>query len=88
MAKNVQLGSLIRERITGFAGIAMGRHEYLTGCTKITIQPLGLDKDGHPQRSEWFDEPTIDVLEPPKPGVVDDDGSPGGPTEEPRRTLV
>jgi hypothetical protein len=87
MAKNVQLGSIVRDRITGFQGIAFGRHEYLTGCNKITIQPQGVDKDGAPRKSEWFDEQTLDVLEPMREGLIDEGDVVGGPMDEPRRTL-
>ena len=88
MAKNVQLGSVVRDRITGFTGIVFGRHEYLTGCNKITIQPRSLDKDGAPRKTEWFDEQTIEVLEPPKSGLVDQgDAVVEGPFDEPRGSL-
>lgn len=88
MAKNVQLGSVVRDRITGFEGIAFGRHEYLTGCNKVTVQPQSPDKDGAPRKPEWFDEQTLDVLKPPKGGLVDVEESPvGGPFDEPRRSL-
>lgn len=32
------LGATYRDRLTGFEGIAVGRYEYLTGCTRVSIQ--------------------------------------------------
>ncbi len=32
------LGATYRDRLTGFEGIAIGRYEYLTGCTRVCIQ--------------------------------------------------
>ncbi len=76
-------------------GIVFARHEYLTGCSKVTLQPRGVDKDGKPRESAWFDEQTVEVLlpvspevlvdEPTAPSVADRPGGPLGP--EPRRGL-
>jgi hypothetical protein len=91
MAKNVKLGSIAKDRISGFTGVVSARHEYLTGCDKIDITPLGLDKDGLPHKSQWFDEQACEVLSEPERGkYVDVEKAPkpvGGPSEMPRRTL-
>ena len=57
----IQLGSTVTEAISGFTGIASGRCEYLTGCTRILVQPLGLDKDGKKKDSLWLDEQRLTV---------------------------
>lgn len=90
MAKNVNLGSLVRDRITGFEGVAIGRHEYLTGCNKVTVQPQGLTKEGKVKESQWFDEQGLLVVTPASEmaSFVDKpDGRTGGPEREPRRSL-
>ena len=57
----IQLGSTVKEAITGFAGVATGRCEYLTGCTQILVQPEGLDKDGKKKEAHWLDEQRLTV---------------------------
>jgi hypothetical protein len=81
----VKLGDKVKDRITGFTGIATGRHEYLTGCTRITIEPQEL-KDGKPVASEWFDVQRVEVL---KAGAVklDNGITPGGPADMPRQAM-
>lgn len=58
----IQLGDKVRDRLTGFEGVATGRHEYLYGCTRFTVSPVVL-KDGHIAGNESFDEPQLEVLE-------------------------
>lgn len=44
MAKDIKLGDKVRDMASGFTGIAIGRHDYLYGCVRITVQP-SVDKD-------------------------------------------
>lgn len=37
---DIKLGEKYRDQTTGFEGVAVGRHEYLHGCTRITLQAL------------------------------------------------
>lgn len=37
----IELGSRVRDMVTGFEGIAMARVEYLTGCTQYGISQAG-----------------------------------------------
>jgi hypothetical protein len=92
MAKDVQLGSKVKDRITGFEGIAIGRHVYLTGCNKITVQPQGLDDKGKRREAEWFDEQSLELVAAPVLGAFVDKpegatAATGGPAEQPTRTL-
>jgi hypothetical protein len=48
--KPVQLGDRVRDRMTGFSGIAIAITEWLYNCRRITVQPTELDKDGSLQR--------------------------------------
>lgn len=36
----IQLGETYRDTVTGFTGKAVARHEYLHGCTRITLSAL------------------------------------------------
>lgn len=58
----VKLGSSVKDVITGFAGIAIGRAEFMYGCSRIGVQPVKI-KDGEPGEAFWFDEQRIDVID-------------------------
>lgn len=62
--QKIELGSKVRDSVTGFTGIAMGRSTFMTGCDRIGIQPPVGD-DGKLPEAQWFDEPLVDVLAPP-----------------------
>ena len=78
----VNLGDECKDRATGFKGIAVVRCEYLSGCTRIGLQPQ-VDKDGKLSQAEHFDEPMIDVIEAGKVNGITTDN--GGPQPAPRQ---
>lgn len=51
----IQLGQKVKDKITGFTGIVIGRAEYLTGCNQFGVQPE-VGKDGKVEGATWFDE--------------------------------
>jgi hypothetical protein len=51
-----ELGMELRDIITGFRGIVVGRTEYLTGCNHYGLAPRKLLDTGKPQEWEWIDE--------------------------------
>ena len=55
----VKLGTRVRDSITGFAGIAVCRTEYLYGCVRIGVEPQEL-QNGKPVESQYFDEQRIE----------------------------
>lgn len=57
----VKLGSKVKDKITGFKGVAVARCVYLEGCVQFEIEPLQL-KDGVPQKSFWLDEPRVILI--------------------------
>ena len=61
----IKLGSLVKDRITGFQGIAIGRTEFGYGCVHIRVQAKGLGDDGAPIPVQTFDDQRIEMLEPP-----------------------
>jgi len=65
---SIKLGDKVKDKVTGFTGIAISRIEFLNGCTQIQIQPQKL-KDGRPIESEYFDIQQIEKIEEPKPKV-------------------
>jgi len=56
----IKLGQKVKDKYTGFAGTAMGRTEYLYGCTLIAILSNEL-KDGKPMDWVWIDEQRLTV---------------------------
>ena len=58
----VKLGSRVKDWITGFQGIAIGRVEYLYGCSQILIIPETLKED-NVRESKWFDEQRVLLIE-------------------------
>jgi len=50
-----ELGEILKDRVTGFGGVVMGRTEYFTDCTHYGLCSQSL-KDGKPMDWEWFDE--------------------------------
>ena len=59
----IDLGSKVKDMITGFTGIAIGRTEWLYGCTRIVVESQEL-KDGKTVKPEWFDEQRVEELTP------------------------
>lgn len=57
----VELGDKVKDRVTGFTGIAVARTEWLNGCARVTIQPP-LDKDKKMVENQTFDEPQLEIL--------------------------
>lgn len=60
---NIKLGDEVKDRVTGFRGIAIGITEWLNGCIRITIQPQKLDK-GKPVETQCFDWEQLEVVQP------------------------
>lgn len=69
-----ELGDTVKEKITGFEGVIMGRTEYITGCRQYGILHRKL-KDGRPQDWMWIDEERLKIAGP----RVQLDESIGGP---------
>ena len=80
----IKLGSRVRDSITGFEGMAVGRTEWLYGCTRIGVECTEL-KDGKPVEMQWFDEQRLVVIKQEKPYVSPDSSAKtGGPQSDPR----
>ncbi|HEX2682698.1 MAG TPA: hypothetical protein VHL77_02125 [Ferruginibacter sp.] len=55
------LGKQVKDKITGFEGIAIGVINYLFGCNQIGIAPP-MDKEGKRPPVEWFDEGRCEII--------------------------
>lgn len=61
---SVNLGDLVKDKVSGFTGIATSRTEFLNGCVRFGVSPNELDKDKKPIPIECFDEEQLLVVEP------------------------
>ena len=71
-----KLGDFVRDYVSGFEGIVIGKAEYLYGCVQILIQPESLQENGQPTESRWMDEQRFDP---------NSEAEAGGPQNEPPR---
>jgi len=56
-----ELGKEVKDKVTDFKGILIGRTEYLMGCNCYGIAPK-INTDGKRGLVEWFDEGRIEIL--------------------------
>jgi len=74
--EKIKLGRLVRDKVTGFEGIAVARTTYLQGCDRIELQPK-VGKDGKLDEPQAFDEPVLETI---GAGILPEEAEPpGGP---------
>jgi len=71
----VELGTEVRDVVSGFCGITTAKHTYLNGCSRITVQPK-IDKDGKLPEAQTFDEPQLELIGKKK---IKGENNTGGP---------
>lgn len=71
----IELGCDVKDKVSGFIGVAVAKHSYLNGCTRITVQPK-IDNDGKLPASETFDEPQLEIISSNKINGKNDTGGP------------
>jgi len=52
----ITLGTTVRDMVTGFEGIAMGRATYIFTSPQVLVQPRGMQTEGAPIPAQWFEE--------------------------------
>lgn len=57
----IKLGDLCRDRVSGFEGIVVVRSDYISGCSRIGLQPK-IGADGKLPDALHFDEPMCEVV--------------------------
>lgn len=80
----VELGSKVKDSITGFKGIVTGYVQYLTGCNQALVMPP-CGKDGSSKDGVWIDEQRLVVDKKAKPIKLDNSKSTGFDTPPPVR---
>lgn len=78
----INLGDKARCTITGFQGVCVAITEWISGCTRITLQP-SVDLYGKVADAQTFDGPMVEVVEAAAVKVGPKDT--GGPRPEPKR---
>lgn len=71
-----KLGNELRDKVTGFKGIAIARTEWLNGCFRWVLQPK-MGKDGKVPEGQTFDEPQLEFIS--KGTVKEGPKNTGGP---------
>jgi hypothetical protein len=80
----VELGTKVRDTVTGYEGVATGATTWLNGCVRYAIQGDGR-KDGIPVELYWADEQQIEAVEDKPLESAVEAGKTGGPRSDPSR---
>lgn len=59
----IELGNLVRDRITGFVGVSIARTMWRNNMDRILIQPRGLNDEGQTVKSQSFDVCDVELVE-------------------------
>ena len=83
----IEMGTMVKDRITGFEGIVTARIEYITGCVQYAVTPNRTDKDGKRMDAEFIDELRLEIVTPIAPDLkhaMDRSRveAPGGPSRD------
>jgi hypothetical protein len=54
------LGDILRDKITGFEGMTVARHTFMSGTIQYQLAPQTLDDKGQPTGNALFDWQTLD----------------------------
>ena len=57
----IELGQEVRDKISGFTGVAVARCAWLYGCVRVSVFPKTL-KDGVPIDVQTFDEDQLEAV--------------------------
>lgn len=78
----MQLGDIVRDKLTGFTGVIIVKSVYLNGCFRMGVQSKKLTKDGAVPDALHFD---VEQLELVKAKVHAPTSRSGGPCDAPKR---
>lgn len=57
----IKLGLKVKDKVTGFEGVAVARIEYLNGCVQYGVKPK-VGKDGKIADIEYIDENQLKII--------------------------
>jgi hypothetical protein len=58
-----QLGSRLKDKVSGMKGIATSRLEYLNGCIQYGIQPPYSEREKKKPDAHWIDEEQLEYVD-------------------------
>ncbi len=61
--KEIELGNKVKDKITGFTGIAVSKVEYLHDNISFYVLPSTLDTDGKYPEGKYIDWQRLDIVE-------------------------
>ena len=70
------LGRTMRDRVTGFTGVATGVVFYLTGCNQVLLTPP-VGEDGKARDAGWYDQQRLAEVALVARVVLDNGTAPG-----------
>jgi len=79
MKQKIQLGDKVKDRITGFTGIATSKMEFLNGCIQYEVTPK-MGKDNVMPEGTFIDIQSLEVITPKKTERIKEDT--GGPNHK------
>lgn len=59
--ERINLGDKVKDSVSGFTGVAIGKTDWLHGCSRFIIQPP-IGKDGKLPDTAQFDEPQLILI--------------------------
>lgn len=61
--QKIHMRDKVKDTVTGFEGVVIGRTEWLNGCIRYAIQ-APVTADGKLPEAEWIDDQQLEVTEP------------------------
>ena len=58
----IKLGQRVKDKVTGFKGIAIAKCEYLNGCVQFDIAPV-VNEKGETMKNQWIDQQQLQVVD-------------------------
>jgi len=74
----IKLGNKVRDKVTGYEGVATARVEYLNGCVQYCVKPK-VGSDGKMPEPEYIDVQQLEVV---SDGTTVEPSKTGGPQRD------
>lgn len=60
--EGVGMGDKVKDTLSGFTGVVIGRAEHMTGCHQVYVLPTS-EKDNEIKAGNWFDIERVEKVE-------------------------
>jgi len=60
--ETIKLGQRVRDKVTGFTGIAVAECKYINGCIQFHVSPP-VDKEGNERKDQWIDNVQLEIVD-------------------------